>query len=201
MLVTSLQLLLLSSWIVLWNTYYISIGFLNYYCTDGNSLHMHFNLCLSPTSLQDVKIFLPLYKNQWTLFFSAKAAVEETVHFPTLRTRMDSQMLFFNLVLVLIPSFNWSTYACFHLSLWNSLVYNFRLWKTDHACLHSGQADRQEANNRNCEELQCFLYLGVPARTRHNAHLPLPFILLLCKNDTWTSIFQLFKSLKITPQQ
>lgn len=46
-----------------------------------------------------------------------------------------------------------------------------------------------------CGTPQCFLHLGVPVRTRHSAHLPLIFILLY-KNDTWTSIFQLFKSLK-----
>lgn len=95
-------------------------------------------------------------------------------------------------MLVFISSFLPSTHACFHLSLWNGLVYNFRLWGTDHASTQDRQTERRQTTKT---VWNCFLHLGVPVRTRHSAHLPLIFILLY-KNDTWTSIFQLFKSLK-----
>lgn len=142
-MVTSIQLVLLSSGNALWNTY-TSIGFLNYYCTDGNSLHVHLNLILFPTLQQDVKILLPLFKkkNQWTPFLFANLW-EKMYIFQHVGLGW-SHNFFFNLMLVLIPSFLPSTHACFHLSLLNGLVYNFRLWGADHASTQDRQTDRRQ---------------------------------------------------------
>lgn len=109
------------------------MNFLNYFCTNGNSLHIHFSyFSLSPTTLfycKTSRLFSSMYKNQSIPFFFAKQVNcgRKMYIFLCVGLKVRNQN-FFYLLLLLLPRFLPSMYLLFHLSIWHGLVYDFTPW-------------------------------------------------------------------------